>query len=195
MRFLTTLGSHHRTAMTDHLLALNPHDRGRRFLGVVNDGFVQRYIDGIDHARDIVLGAFHEARLVGLAHVALAEQDAAVSAEIGISVQADMRRHGWGKRLMVEALASAAHRCASCVHVLFHAENRAMSALARSLGGRVTRQGIESTAVFDTSPSGHLQPRSAPAKGVELRKPVRAVCAATRCGADTGRTGAAGPAW
>jgi GNAT superfamily N-acetyltransferase len=172
MRCLTTLGSHHRTAMTDHLLTLNPHDRGQRFLGVVNDGFVQRYIDGIDHARDTVLGAFHEARLVGLAHVALAEQDAAVSAEIGISVQADMRRHGWGKRLMVEALASAARCRASCVHVLFHAENRPMSALARSLGGRVSRQGIESTAVFDTSLGGHLQQRSAPAGTAERAEAV-----------------------
>ena len=71
MELLIPLDSRHRAAITAHLLALSAEDRADRFTGTVSDEVVQDYVGAIGYARDVLVGALQERRLVGLAHAAV----------------------------------------------------------------------------------------------------------------------------
>ncbi len=153
---LVVLDELHCKAFTAHLLSLDTADRYDRFWSPVNDAFIERYGAGIGGAGHVLVGAMRGHRIVGLAHAALyADGGSGLAAEIGISIDADARKQGLGKRLLRAALEAAEQRLqASRVHVLFMTTNAPMAALARSLGGRIERDGSESSAVFDLPVEG-----------------------------------------
>ena len=64
MEALIKLDSTHREQLAAHLLALNRDDRADRFMGIVSDDYVQRYIAGIGYACDVLIGALQGRRLV-----------------------------------------------------------------------------------------------------------------------------------
>ena len=66
-----------------------------------------------------------------------------------MSVQDGARRRGLGRLLLVASIAAAQRFNVRRVLVMFRATNRAMTALTRSVGGRIERDAIESHAVFD----------------------------------------------
>lgn len=156
MQSTIKLGSRHRLPMAAHLISLSEDDRCDRFLAVVSDDAVRRYVDGIAYARDILVGCMHEHRLVGLAHAAVYLEQGELIAEVGISVDGRLRRGGLGRRLLLAAMDSATRFGVVRVEVIFRSQNRAMSALTRSLGGRVVPQGSESSAVFTVNVAGGL---------------------------------------
>lgn len=143
------MDSTHRAQLTAHLLALSPADRADRFIGTVSDDYVRRYVDGIGYARDVLIGALQGRRLVALAHAAMYLEGGELLSEVGVSVDTDLRRHGLGKRMIHAAIAAATRFNVRRVHVNFRSDNAAMSALTRALGGRVDRDGMESSAVFE----------------------------------------------
>ena len=150
MELLIALDSRHRAAVTAHLLALGPRDRADRFTVAADDAYVKRYADGIGYARDILLGVLRGRKLVGVAHAAVHVERGELVTEVGVSVDADARKLGIGRQLLLGAM-DAARRFEVCrVDVLFRSGNRAMAALTRSIGGRVERDGADSAAVFET---------------------------------------------
>jgi surfactin synthase thioesterase subunit len=80
--------------------------------------------------------------------------------EVGVSVDTDLRRKGLGKRLMQAAIAAAKRFNVRRVHVIFRSDNVAMAALTRAMGGRVDRDGMESSAVFEINGGPHLPLRT-----------------------------------
>lgn len=160
MELLIALDSRHRDAVLAHLLSLGPDDRADRFTTSADDGYVRRYADGIGYARDILLGALRGRRLVGVAHAAVYLEHGDLAAEIGISVDAGARKQGLGKQLLRAALDAAKRFEVRRVSVLFRTANPAMAALARSIGGRVERDGADSSAVFELA-AGRALPLTA----------------------------------
>lgn len=156
MELLMPLDSRHREALTAHLLALDPGDRADRFTGTVTDDYVRRYVDSIGYARDVLIGAVQGRRLVGLAHAAVYLEHGELVAEIGLSTDTGTRRHGLGKRLLLAAIDAARRFNVSRVIVIFRSGNAAMAALTRSVGGRVERDGAESSAVFEINAGPRL---------------------------------------
>jgi GNAT superfamily N-acetyltransferase len=146
---LKSLDSRHRSVMAAHLLSLGADGRVDRFMAMVSDDYVHRYVNGIGCARDILIGAFDEGNLVGLAHAAVYLDGADIVAEVGVSVQADARRRGLGRFLLAASIAAAQRFKVLRVLVMFRPSNRAMTALTRSVGGRIERDAIESHAVFE----------------------------------------------
>ena len=153
---LMPLDSRHRGALTAHLLSLGSDDRADRFTGTVSDDYVTRYVDAIGYARDILIGALQERRLVGLAHAAVYLEHGELISEVGVSVDSGARRHGLGKRLMIAAIDAARRFNVRRVLVLFRSSNTAMASLTRSIGGRVERDGSESSAVFEINAGSRL---------------------------------------
>lgn len=149
MNLISTLDSRHAEAMTSHLLSLGPEDRLDRFMAMVNDDYVSRYVDGIGYARDILIGAVHDRRLLGLAHAAVYIDRGELVTEVGVSVHESARRQGLGKELLAAVIHRARRFNVRRVVVLFRAANGAMAALTRSMGGRIERQGAESSAILD----------------------------------------------
>ncbi len=151
---LVVLGERHRAACTAHLLSLDPGDRNDRFWCAADDGYIRRYAAGLGAPGHILVGAMQGRRVVGLAHVAPYPEGGGLAAEIGISVDADARKRGLGRRLLRAALEAAGRARPGCVHVLFRTMNSAMAALARSLGGQLGHDGAEAFAVFEPPPAG-----------------------------------------
>ena len=157
MEALIKLDSTHREQLAAHLLALNRDDRADRFMGIVSDDYVQRYIAGIGYACDVLIGALQGRRVVALAHAAVYLESGELLSEVGVSVDKELRRKGLGKRLLRAAIAAAKRFNVRRVHVIFRSDNVAMTALTRAMGARIDRQGTESSAVFETNGGPHLR--------------------------------------
>jgi pimeloyl-ACP methyl ester carboxylesterase/GNAT superfamily N-acetyltransferase len=154
------LDSRHREALTAHLLSLGRDDRADRFTGTVNDDYVRRYVDAIGYTRDILIGALEGRKLVGLAHAAVYLEHGELVSEVGVSVDVGARRHGLGKRLLLAAIDAAKQFNVRRVYVLFRTANKAMAGLTRSVGGRIERDGSESSAVFEINAGPQLPLRT-----------------------------------
>jgi GNAT superfamily N-acetyltransferase len=156
MQTLTTLNARHCPAITAHLCALGIGDRSDRFMAGVSDDYISRYVHGIGFARDILIGAHQDQRLVGFAHAATHVQQGEQVMELGLSVDSGLRRQGVGRRLLTAAMRAAQALGVARMDIMFRARNPAMAALTRRLGGQVTRQGAESNAQFRLMPAHAL---------------------------------------
>lgn len=116
-----------------HLQLLSPQDRRLRFGAPMSDAAIEKYVDGIDFARDKVFGIFeHDLSLSGVAHLAL---DAATdSAELGLSVVPEHRGRGYGFALLTRAQLHARNLTYKRLYMHCLAENHVMVHLARKAG-------------------------------------------------------------
>ena len=145
---IRSLGVNHRGRIASHLLSLEPQDRYLRFGFGASDEHVQRYVDGLDLARDEVFGIYNRTlKLIAMAHLAFpAKMTELTTAEFGVSVLKSARGRGYGARLFERACMHA--RNDGITHMVIHAlsENTAMLRIARTAGAVVTRDGPESEA-------------------------------------------------
>ena len=90
---VVVLTAAHAAAVEAHLLRLDAGARSLRFAaGVVTDDTVHRYVAGIDHGRDVVLGAFdRNGTLVAVAHGCVYEVRGRTRVEAAFSVDAPWR--------------------------------------------------------------------------------------------------------
>lgn len=131
--FVQKLVASQRDEIIRHLQLLSPHDRWLRFGAPKTDASIDKYVHGIDFARDKVFGIFEpDLALTGVAHLALdVEREAA---QLGLSVVFHHRRKGYGYTLLECAKLHARNLKYKklCMHWL--AENQVMSHLAHKAG-------------------------------------------------------------
>jgi GNAT superfamily N-acetyltransferase len=123
-------------AVEDHMLALDPGGRARRFHALLGDDAVRAYVGRIDFRRMILVGAFEadSGRLIGLAEAHLDAPEAPLRTEVSVSVLARHRGLGLGRLLAGVALDAAAARGARRAEFHYQADNRPMARLVRGLG-------------------------------------------------------------
>jgi Acetyltransferase (GNAT) family. len=127
---------HERPLFVDHLKRLPAADRQFRFVhNHITDDLIERYVAGIA-ADDLLLGCFAEDRMAGAAHVAFAGG----VAELGVSVDPDLRGRGVGEDLFRRASRWARNRRMDRLYTLCQADNRSMVALARKVGMTIHRE-------------------------------------------------------
>ena len=152
---IRALGHAHRARIREHLLALSPEDRYLRFGYSATDEQIGRYVDGLNFKRDELFGIFNRRlKIVAMAHLALdipADADplageAGRAAEFGVSVAADQRGRGLGKRLFERAVVHARNEGVSTLIIHALSENAPMLAIARSGGAIVEHDGPDSEA-------------------------------------------------
>lgn len=148
---IRSLARRHRHRIIDHLLALDPQDRYLRFGYPASDEQIRKYALGIDFGRDEVLGIFNRRlKLVALAHLAYAEptlgEPGRTMAEFGVSVAAQSRSRGLGRRLFDAAALHARNRGIDTLFIHALSENRPMLRIAAAAGALVERDGGESAA-------------------------------------------------
>jgi GNAT superfamily N-acetyltransferase len=119
-----------RAPLLAHFLALSAADRRLRFGRPIAESVIASYVDGIDFARDTVLGVRDaQSQVIGVAHMAF-EGD---SAEVGLSVLPGYRKRGIASALFGSAVARA--RCyVRGIHMLFPAINAPILRIARRFG-------------------------------------------------------------
>lgn len=148
---IRALARRHRHRIIDHLLALEPQDRYLRFGYPASDEQIRKYALAIDFDRDEVLGIFNRRlRLIALAHVAYGlpatNPSQGSMAEFGVSVLAESRGRGLGRRLFDAAALHARNRGIDTLFIHALSENRPMLRIAASAGAVVERDGGESAA-------------------------------------------------
>lgn len=128
-----------------HLQQLSPQDRRLRFGMAMSDAAIEKYVKGIDFARDKVFGIFeHDLTLTGAAHLALdMETD---TAELGLSVVPLQRGKGYGRALLARARLHARNLAYKKLYMHCLAENQVMIHLARKAGMTVVTESGEADA-------------------------------------------------
>lgn len=125
-------------ALAEHLLRLSSDDRDLRFQGKMNEPAIQAYARQINLHRDVLCGAFCGPRLVAACHVGVYLEDGAAVGEVGVSVDAEFRGTGLGRRLVEMARKVATRHGVSRLDFVFLRGNHAMLKLARTLGAAVS---------------------------------------------------------
>lgn len=152
---IRSLGENHRGRITEHLLALAPHDRYLRFGHWANEEQIQRYSASLDFERDEIFGIYNrKLALIAVAHLAYAQDQGHDNcAEFGVSVLPAARGRGYGARLFDRAAMHAANDGISLMFIHALSENAAMLKIARNAGAKVERDGAESEAYLRLPPA------------------------------------------
>lgn len=142
-------------AIVAHYGALEPQDRRMRFCATLTDAAIERHVAGIWTRRGLVLAAFdgplwagplHQAGPIrALAELSIADREA----ELGISVDAGLRRRGIGAYLVQAAAAQLAPRGIRRLRAYTVPGNRSFLALARASNATIVAGPDEVEVDFD----------------------------------------------
>lgn len=152
---IRSLGPGHRERITNHLLALDEHDRYLRFGYAANDEQIRRYVDGLNFERDEIFGVYNrKLELIAMVHLAFSTSAQCKScAEFGVSVLTPARGRGFGARLFDRAMMHARNEGVDLIFIHALSENTAMLKIARNAGATVERDGFESEAHLRLPPA------------------------------------------
>jgi len=152
---IRSLGENHRERIAGHLKALDAHDRYYRFGFTVNDEQIDRYVAALDFERDEIFGVYNRhLQLIAMAHLAYSSDERLnACAEFGVSVLAQSRGRGFGKRLFERAMMNARNQGVRMMFLHVLSENTVMLKIARHAGATVERDGTESEAHLRLPPS------------------------------------------
>jgi len=145
---IRSLGENHRARISGHLKALDAHDRYYRFGFSANDEQIDRYVAGLNFERDEIFGIYNRRlQLIAMAHLAYSgDERLNACAEFGVSVLAQARGRGFGKRLFERAMMHARNQGVRMMFLHVLSENIVMLKIARHAGATVERDGPESEA-------------------------------------------------
>src|SRR6516225_7049077 len=161
-----TLSQHEELPLLrDHLLRLDQASRHDRFLGFIDDSFIERYAEKCANDGTIVIAYLEDGVVRGAAELHPPDQSPDSQPEIAFSVESGLRRRGVGSILFRKLIAEAREKGYRSLRITTGAQNDAMRALAQKFGARLTFRHGESTGSIDLS----RQPRFEPAK---LRMPT-----------------------
>lgn len=143
--------------LIDHFAALPHEDRRMRFCATLNQSAVDRHVAGLWTRRTLVLGAFdgplwrtalrQAGQIRAVAELSLGEREA----ELGISVDAALRRRGVGTYLVQTAAHLLAPRGISQIRAYTLPGNRSFIALAEACGADIEGGPDEVAAFFDVA--------------------------------------------
>ena len=132
-----TLGQADATDIEQHLLRLNAEDRYSRFHGRAGDEHVRRYVQNLPWATHAAIGAFKDAKLVGIGEIAYDKPFLPDVAEIAVSVDRRLRSAGLGRELIERAVRAAGWRGATKCTLHFLHTNPSIPRIVRRLSGTV----------------------------------------------------------
>ena len=152
---IRSLGASYRGKISQHLLALDTHDRYLRFGFVATDEHIERYVAGLDFERDVFLGITNrKLELIAIAHLAMISANGkSTCAEFGVSVRKASRGRGFGALLFERAAMDARNKGASTMFIHALSENAAMLRIARNAGAVIERTGSDAEAFLRLPPA------------------------------------------
>ena len=149
---VTTLDEEDRSKIESHLLRLSKEDRYLRFFAALGDSQIKHYASTIDLKKGKAFGiiTLPDRKLVALAHVSEIEKsDHRVIAEMGVSVDADVRVQGLGKRLMDRTVTYCQTHGINTLFMSCLRENKVMQKLAKDFDLRIVLDAGEAMAELD----------------------------------------------
>lgn len=153
---VSTLDEEDRPKIESHLLRLSLEDRYLRFFAALGDYQVKKYVANLDLKNGRGFGVFSlpDRKLIGFAHVSrITKNGDRVIAEIGLSVDSDVRNKGLGRRLMDRAITYCQVSNVNTLFMCCLRENRVMQKLAVEFGLRLVLDAGEAIAELDLHPA------------------------------------------
>lgn len=145
-------------AILDHFARMSPECRRRRFCAAISEEALARHVSGAWDRSAMTLvaldgplwdGLFHKAGPIrAIAELAVDGREA----EIGLSVDDDLRRRGVGAYLIQTAAWLLAPRGVARICAYTTADNFPMVRLGMRLGGRIERSSQDVEITFDVAP-------------------------------------------
>ena len=133
-----------------HLCRLDPADRRARFTRKLDQAAIRRYVDGLDWHRLILIGAFKDCMLRGVAELHLGSGHDLHRAELAFSIERPLQQQGLASGLMERALMAARNRGVRQISLWCLADNRGMRRVAGKFGAAIQLDRSEA--------SGELRP-------------------------------------
>ncbi|MBI3284864.1 MAG: GNAT family N-acetyltransferase [Burkholderiales bacterium] len=159
--FVKELSEKDRHRILKHFLALEESDRLLRFGTYLPDAMIEKYVEGINFARDKVFGVLsHHFRLIGVGHLAFAprnkEDDASDKdkvAEFGVSVSRSARGKGVGSRLFERGAIHCRNDDVDTLYMHCLSSNQTMIHIAKKAGMEIHREYGEADAYLKLLPA------------------------------------------
>jgi GNAT superfamily N-acetyltransferase len=149
---IAQLGPAHRTHIESHLRSLPTDDRRMRFGHAISDAALAAYVRRIRFHRDAAFGAFDDSGTIrAFGHLAF--EAGGEAAELGISVDAAVRKQGVGLALRERAAAHARNRGHTRLVMAYLPENTALASLARRAGMQIVFDPVEPRAYLSLEPA------------------------------------------
>ena len=176
-----TLSQHEELPLLrDHLLRLDRASRHDRFLGFIDDNFIERYAERCANDGTIVIAYFESGVVRGAAELHTPEQSPGSLPEIAFSVEAPARRRGVGSFLFRQLIAEARAKGYRKLRITTSAQNVAMRALANKFGAHLTFSQGEATGTIDVTKQDRLESASEPFGFASALAAARAIAASNR---------------
>jgi GNAT superfamily N-acetyltransferase len=151
---LVELREQHKVLILQHLLGLSGDDRRLRFGTPASDLAIERYVDSLDFAGEVVLGLVDEGgRLLGFGHLV----HEAPTPEFGISIDRSARSGGLGSLLLARACGHVREAGRDRLVMHYLPENVALARLAARAGMRLDVVEGEGRASLTLPPLGDVE--------------------------------------
>lgn len=123
--------------INSHFRRLDSDSRRARFCGSINDAGIMRYVHSIFQRDSILIGAFIDGQLRGVAELRGVFHFWSLNAEAAFSVDPDWQSIGIGDALFERVLTMAQNRCVRSIRLIYLKENTRMKHLAIKHGARL----------------------------------------------------------
>ena len=124
-----------------HYLRLSELDRYTRFFSAMSDDGIARYADASDWSRMVAVCVYSGDEVVGVAELGWDECGRPLNAELGISVEARLRRRGLASWLVYELFRWGAAIGIQNVHASWVGGNDAVGRIMREYGAEIWLSG------------------------------------------------------
>jgi RimJ/RimL family protein N-acetyltransferase len=131
-----------------HFKELPSDDIILRFGRIKSESQLSAYVRGFNYEEDVFMGAMQDGKLVGFCHMAVYPENGCKTAEIGISVLPEARGKGLASKLMAICFGQAGKLGVANLHIHYLLRNRAMAALCKKYGARLSTEAGEVTATL-----------------------------------------------
>lgn len=154
--YVRKLGPGDAEAFRDHLLRLDAASRRDRFNGATDEAFIRKYAERSFEPMTTVFGWFEDGVLRGAAELHRPPEGKDEPAEAAFSVEPEFQRNGVGTSLLKRLIHYAQNRGIKQVQVVTSPQNRAMQALARKFGAKMSYVYGETVGTIDAAPGTTL---------------------------------------
>lgn len=131
------------SAWRDHLQRLAPGSRQARFSGGVSDAYIDAYCRRVEWLGTMLIGAFVDGTLRGLAELRWLEPGTGWRAELAVTVEDAWQDQGLGTELLRRAIVHARNRGVKSLYMICLTDNRRMQAIARKFEGQLIFEGSQ----------------------------------------------------
>ena len=127
-----------------HLKRLGPDDRRLRFSIQAKDDWIDRYVGNINMEKDRIKVIFDHGKVVAAIHIGVAND----LAEVGVSVEKEYRKKGWGHLLFEAATTWCRNKGITRMETVCLGENKWMVNKVREFNSHFERDGGQVIADF-----------------------------------------------